>query len=84
MSSWQYMEIKGLIDNSKKLTFDVLKNTPEDVVSIGKLVVILIDDEEEKTFMIGMITYSNWCESVLWSSISKSNNVKARVRWSRF
>lgn len=80
MSSWMYRDIRSLIKESQKLTFEALKSNPDDIVAIWKLVTIVIDDdweEEERTFMIwGHQTPIEWrvsydaplVKAIIWKS----------------
>ena len=88
MSSRQYSEIKNIVHTSKRITLDILKSIPEKQVSIGKEVVIMIDEEEEKSFMIwghqtpieGRISYdAPLVKAIIW--LQEGDDVEFTLSW---
>lgn len=74
MSSWKLSKIKKIINNSRILTFDILKNSPEKLVSIWKKVIVKMDNEEKEVVIWGYETPIEWrisyncplAKSIIW------------------
>lgn len=87
MSSGKLAEIKSIINKARVITFDILKKSPEDIVSIGKKVTLLINDEEKEYIIWGYHTPIKWrisyeaplAKSILWKE--EWEEVEFKINW---